>query len=170
MCLWSEQLRRCVIKGKTINVELDSAVPTARRVTDSPLLRLPRATVWCKQHRPASCYYWTCGFQKGQLIICACQHVEFMGPAAPGAVLLCSLYSQAAGDTVGVGELWVRERNQVGGSDWACLCVNSHKDTYWRQTISVCLVGNKNMTAFSPAGGGSSQFIRLRLLTQQNNH
>lgn len=62
VCLWPGQLRLCVIKGKTINMELDSTGPTALKVTDSPLLWLVRATVWYKQHWPANCYYCACGF------------------------------------------------------------------------------------------------------------
>lgn len=63
VCLWPGQLRLCVIKGKTINMELDSTGPTALKVTDSPLLRLLRATVWCKQRWPENRYYCTCGFR-----------------------------------------------------------------------------------------------------------
>lgn len=37
VCLRPGRPRRCDIKGKTINMELDSAGPTAFKVTDSPL-------------------------------------------------------------------------------------------------------------------------------------
>lgn len=37
VCLRPGRPRRCDIKGKTINMELDSAGPTALKVTDSPL-------------------------------------------------------------------------------------------------------------------------------------
>lgn len=84
----------CVIKGKTINMELDSTGPTALKVTDSPLLWLAWAMVWYKQQRPAKCYYCMAAFITGRLIIC--RYMKFIRPAAlmvwcSGLLQLCSL-------------------------------------------------------------------------------
>lgn len=118
----------CVIKGKTINMELDSTGPTALKVTDSPLLRLVRAMVWYKQHRHQQLLLCVLLLWQGGWLFVSKWSSLGQRPWCSDAAVCCSCVLFMLGRT-GAGERcgrWITvcqiERNKVGGSDWTYLC------------------------------------------------